>query len=262
MDRIARDGVAFRQAYAAQPSSLRPARSSWPTGRTPLEHGVLINAAPIDPQMPDLGQWLRKHGGYHTAYSGKWHIPARDVRESFDLLHPRLGMGEIGDGDVSGRSRLPAQPDQRRAVLPLCRIPQPARLLLHLRRQRRGGASSASRPKSRASCRPCRRTSIRSCHGFPASKRKRVGGWSELDWRYYIYSCYRQTEMADAHVGLVYTLSRALTLRGQHAVCLCLRPRRGNGPPRARAQELPGRRVRRVPTIGEARRPSGPTKAV
>ena len=39
-------------------------------------------------------------------------------------------------------------------------------------------------------------------------QRGRVGGWSELDWRYYIYSCYRQTEMADAHVGLVYDALR------------------------------------------------------
>lgn len=31
----------------------------------------------------------------------------------------------------------------------------------------------------------------------------RVGAWTELDWRYYIYCCYRQTEMADAHAGLV-----------------------------------------------------------
>ena len=35
-----------------------------------------------------------------------------------------------------------------------------------------------------------------------------MGQWTELDWRYYIYSCYRQTEMADAHVGLVYDALR------------------------------------------------------
>ena len=203
MDRIARDGVAFRKAYAAQPVCC-PARASWYTGRTPLEHGVLINAAPIDQQMPDLGQWLRKHGGYDTPYAGKWHIPARDVRESFDLLHPGTGMGEIGDGDV-------------------------ARAAVAFLRNRRGDDPfflSVGFLNPHDCCYTCGANGGVGKFGFAREieselpplpenfdpdlpwlsdeQRERVGGWSELDWRYYIYSCYRQTEMADAHVGLVY----------------------------------------------------------
>ncbi|MCB1020847.1 MAG: sulfatase-like hydrolase/transferase [Acidobacteria bacterium] len=203
MDGIARDGVAFRQAYAAQPVCC-PARSSWFTGRTPLEHGVLINAAPIDQQMPDLGQWLRKHGGYHTAYAGKWHIPARDVRESFDLLHPGMGMGEVGDGDV-GRAAA--------AFLRNRTSDEPFFLSVGFLNPHdccytcgaNGGVGKfgfASEIESKLP--PLPPNFDPKLPWLSGEQRKRVGGWSELDWRYYIYSCYRQTEMADAHVGLVY----------------------------------------------------------
>lgn len=203
MDRIARDGVAFRQAYAAQPVCC-PARSSWYTGRTPLEHGVLINAAPIDQRMPDLGQWLRKHGAYSVPYAGKWHVPARDVRESFDLLHPGTGMGEIGDGDV-GRAAV--------AFLRNRIGDRPFFLSVGFLNPHdccytcgaNGGVGKFGfAPEIEKRLPPLPANFDPELPWLSAEQKRRVGDWSETDWRYYIYSCYRQTEMADAHVGLVY----------------------------------------------------------
>ena len=203
MDRIARDGVAFRQAYAAQPVCC-PARASWYTGRTPLEHGVLINAAPIDQEMPDLGQWLSRHCDYDTPYAGKWHIPARDVRQSFDLLHPGTGMGEIGDGDV-GRAAV--------AFLRNRKCDKPFFLSVGFLNPHdccytcgaSGGVGKFGfAAEIEMDLPPLPENFDPELPWLSAEQRQRVGDWSELDWRYYIYSCYRQTEMADAHVGLVY----------------------------------------------------------
>lgn len=203
MDRIAADGVAFRRAYAAQPVCC-PARASWFTGRTPLEHGVLINSAPIDQQMPDLGQWLRRHGDYDAVYAGKWHIPARDVRKSFDLLHPGTGMGEIGDGDVGRaaaaflRNRTGDKPFFLSAGF---LNPHDCCFTCGARG---GVAKLGFAPEIENELPPLPPNFDPDLPWLSPSQRARVGDWSELDWRYYIYSCYRQTEMADAHVGLVY----------------------------------------------------------
>ncbi|MBI1353807.1 MAG: sulfatase-like hydrolase/transferase [Acidobacteria bacterium] len=207
IDRLAADGVSFRRAYAAQPVCC-PARSSWFTGRTPLEHGVLMNAVPIDPALPDLGQWLRRHGGYETVYAGKWHIPGRAVTDSFDLLHPGTGMGEIGDGDV-GRAAA--------AFLSRRTSDQPFFLSVGFLNPHdccyscgaNGGVGKFGfAPEIADELPPLPKNFDPALPWLSREQRSRVGDWTELDWRYYIYSCYRQTEMADAHVGLVYDALR------------------------------------------------------
>ena len=64
------------------------------------EHGVVVNGYPMDPNIPDLGQWLRKEN-YDCVYTGKWHVSGRELPESFDILQPQHGMGEINDGNVA-----------------------------------------------------------------------------------------------------------------------------------------------------------------
>ena len=203
IDRLVGDGVSFRRAYAAQPVCC-PARASWFTGRTPLEHGVLTNAVPINPALPDLGQWLRQHGEYDTVYAGKWHIPGRNVADSFDYLHPGTGVGEIGDGDV-GRAAT--------AFLKLRNSERPFFLSVGFLNPHdccytcgaAGGVGKFEYASAIASELPPLPDNFDpDLPWLSGEQRGRVGHWSELDWRYYIYSCYRQTEMADAHVGLVY----------------------------------------------------------
>lgn len=203
IDRLAGDGISFRRSYAAQPVCC-PARASWYTGRSPLEHGVLTNAVPINPDIPDLGQWLREHGDYHTAYAGKWHIPGRNVAGSFDYLHPGTGMGEIGDGDV-GRAAA--------AFLARRESDHPFFLSVGFLNPHDccytcgagGGVGKFGyAPAIASELPPLPANFDPDLPWLSDEQRGRVGHWTELDWRYYIYSCYRQTEMADAHVGLVY----------------------------------------------------------
>ena len=39
---------------------------------------------------------------------------------------------------------------------------------------------------------------------LPPNQRHRVSHWTDADWQYYIYQCYRMVETADAQIGLIY----------------------------------------------------------
>ena len=96
MDRLAARGISFTKSYSANPVCC-PARASWFTGRHTPENGVVTNGANMVPTMPDLGQWLNKNG-YNAYYSGKWHIPGRDVAQSFHHICPDpRNTAETGD---------------------------------------------------------------------------------------------------------------------------------------------------------------------
>lgn len=76
MDRIAREGVQFLNAYSACPVSV-PARTSILTGRTIFNTKVLGNndiESDSIPQIPTFDQVLSANG-YRTEYYGKWHAP-------------------------------------------------------------------------------------------------------------------------------------------------------------------------------------------
>ncbi|MCX6309244.1 MAG: sulfatase-like hydrolase/transferase [Bacteroidia bacterium] len=76
MDRIAREGVQFMNAYSACPVSV-PARSTILTGRTIFNTKVLGNndiESDSIPNIPTFDQVLSANG-YHTEYYGKWHVP-------------------------------------------------------------------------------------------------------------------------------------------------------------------------------------------
>ena len=94
MDRLAARGISFATSYSANPVCC-PARASWFTGRYTPENGVMNNGSRLVSSMPDLGQWLNNYNAY---YSGKWHIPGRDVAQSFTYIcdHPR-NTAETGD---------------------------------------------------------------------------------------------------------------------------------------------------------------------
>lgn len=73
MDSLAADGVRFEKAYVSQPLCI-PQRCSWYTGLMPHEHGVTFNIRDrLKAASPMMGQIFRD-AGYHTGYSGKWHI--------------------------------------------------------------------------------------------------------------------------------------------------------------------------------------------
>jgi arylsulfatase A-like enzyme len=111
VDRLAKDGVRFTQAYAAchvcsptRASILTgkyPARlqmTDWLPGRKEFPFQKLQNAR-IRQQLPDgevtLAEALRKQG-YATGHFGKWHLgeePSGPLKHGFDVQVPRWNKG-------------------------------------------------------------------------------------------------------------------------------------------------------------------------
>lgn len=83
LDALARRGMRFTQSYCTAPI-CGPSRSSMITSRMPHETGVDFNGATPDPSTPNLGHIFRK-AGYHTTWSGKWHLPQSYIRKGEEM---------------------------------------------------------------------------------------------------------------------------------------------------------------------------------
>ncbi|HUT34248.1 MAG TPA: sulfatase-like hydrolase/transferase [Planctomycetota bacterium] len=209
MDRLVRRGTAFLQSHSADPVCC-PARASWFTGRPPAENGVVLNEVPIVGTMPDLGQWLRREG-YEAVYAGKWHIPGRDVRQSFLTLPGGSGQGEHADAAVSRacqgylRNRKGARP-----FFLVAGFLQPHDICYWLR-QHATDPGELPYPELADKLPPLppnfefdpREPEVIRKRRPSAASPERPRNWSPLHWRYYIWSYYRHVEMADAEVGRV-----------------------------------------------------------
>ncbi len=91
MDRLARRGVRFANAYCALPLS-GPSRAAMFTGIMPSQCGMLENETPLPDslQTRTLGN-LMEQAGYRGVYAGKWHVntnalPA-DKAFGFEKIH-------------------------------------------------------------------------------------------------------------------------------------------------------------------------------
>lgn len=79
LDRLAREGVFFKNAYT-QCAVCAPARASILTGCTVENHGILTNELSTSSKkdgrmlMPTYDELLSQNG-YHCEYYGKWHSP-------------------------------------------------------------------------------------------------------------------------------------------------------------------------------------------
>ncbi len=195
LDRIVADGYSFMESVSAMPQCC-PARASWFTGRMSTEHGVIVNSYAIDPELPDLGQWLREHGDYETVHAGKWHVSGRDCAKSFDILHGSQ-QGEEGDSAVA-RS-VTAYLKNREGDKPFFLVaglmnPHDCCFIGQV-----GKFGLASKMKEPLPPLP---------GNFDYEKRaSNQGGqknWSEQDWQYYIYHYYRLVEMVDHEIGRIY----------------------------------------------------------
>jgi len=99
IDRLVKQGTSFMQSYSTDPVCC-PARASWWTGAYSSEHGVVVNGTPCHADMPDLSRLLQE-AGYNTYFSGKWHVPGKQVRKLFHVLHEGSWWGELTDTEVS-----------------------------------------------------------------------------------------------------------------------------------------------------------------
>ena len=72
LDRLAREGVRFTQAYTSYPLCC-PFRASLFTGKYATSHGMVANHYPIALGQTFLPQVMRENG-YATCWVGKWHL--------------------------------------------------------------------------------------------------------------------------------------------------------------------------------------------
>lgn len=118
IDRLAREGISFRQFNVLSPV-CSPSRVAAITGQFPSRYSILhalmspeVNrrtgqADWLDPKAPTLFRFL-KAAGYRTAHVGKWHMGKAsdapqmsaygvDVSTVYHGPGPQLGKGEVGD---------------------------------------------------------------------------------------------------------------------------------------------------------------------
>lgn len=97
MDRMAREGVYFRQAIASV-SQCHPVRASLLTGLPTFHHGVYsiqFQAPGVEETLcrrPTVASLLRD-AGYRTVTAGKWHVPAPAWECGFDEARSWLPHG-------------------------------------------------------------------------------------------------------------------------------------------------------------------------
>jgi len=207
MDRLLASGTTFRNAYSANPVCC-PCRSTWYTGRCSSETGVVLNQYPLRSDLPDLGQWLGPKG-YLPVYAGKWHIPQRNVKQSFRVLSTGAGLGEQCDAPVSRAAEafLREYDGDKPFFLNLGFI-QPHDIChwiaLHktpIEQVPFAGVEDQLPPL------PDNFTfDPKEPETFLKVKRpanSKTPDWTELHWRYYLWSYYRHVEMVDAEIGRV-----------------------------------------------------------
>jgi len=107
IDRIGREGVWFKNAFAVTPL-CSPSRASFLTGLYAHQHRVINNdKLGIDVAGFNLLTWPRqlREAGYETAFIGKWHMGFDDSRRpGFDRWLGFKGQGMYIDGVVNDDS--------------------------------------------------------------------------------------------------------------------------------------------------------------
>jgi len=98
IDRVAREGVRFLNAFATTPL-CSPSRASILTGQYAHTHGIVDNTArdAASHSLPTIAVPLQ-HAGYRTAFFGKWHMGNDDSpRPGFTHWVAMRGQGEALD---------------------------------------------------------------------------------------------------------------------------------------------------------------------
>ncbi|MBI1787864.1 MAG: sulfatase [Acidobacteria bacterium] len=101
LDRIAREGARFRNAFVTTPL-CSPSRASFLTGLYAHHHGVIDNTArdALSHRLKTFPQQLQR-AGYETGYIGKWHMGNDETRRpGFDYWVSFKGQGRYLDPEL------------------------------------------------------------------------------------------------------------------------------------------------------------------
>ena len=232
IDALYRNGTSFRRSYCTDPVCAA-ARSSWATGLYTSETGIPFNGGHLHPGIRDLGQVL-SDGGYKAFHCGKWHVPGRNVRESFQTLY--YGRRNIGAGGAAYYDSasthavadfLTNYDGDEPFYLQIGYVdPHDVCEYLHNHEEKRipnpveqGIVSEDVLPplpenfdydeRETVLHRVCRRVDDALIH---AAILKGIRNWNELHWRYLRWNYYRFIEKVDAEIGRVLALLRETSL--------------------------------------------------
>jgi len=203
MDRLVRAGVSFSESYCTNPL-CSPSRSSLFTGRMPSETGVITNNVGIPASIPNMGQWFGQHG-YECVYSGKWHLwhPQPYEIPGFKVLPTGMNTrGAIGDSVTSRVCR--GYIMNRTASKPFLLVAsflQPHDICGWVS-QHANAPDVLPYPEIAYELPPLPGNFDYDPHA-PFNARNHQGRikWSKQQWRYYLWSYFRQVEMVDAEIG-------------------------------------------------------------
>jgi arylsulfatase A-like enzyme len=96
MDRLAREGARFTNAFSTTPL-CSPSRASFLTGQYAHTHGIVDNTSRSSHDLPTFPRELQQHG-YRTGFFGKWHMGNDDSpRPGFTRWVAMPGQGEALD---------------------------------------------------------------------------------------------------------------------------------------------------------------------
>ena len=204
LDRLADGGVSFLESHSTDPV-CSPARSSIFTGRMPTETGVITNGRPIHASVPNMGQWLHE-AGYETVYCGKWHLPEGYATKmpGFTVLPVGGGQGDLIDGAVSRSCEAYLKNRSKdKPFLLAASFMQPHDICHWAIKGKELVPEEPAFPQieGRLPELPPNHTARPRAPKELASRL--YEGFSDAQWRYYLYIYYRQIEMLDAEVGRV-----------------------------------------------------------
>ncbi len=228
IDLLHQNGTSFKNSYCTDPVCAA-ARSSWATGLYTSETGVPFNGGQLHPEIPDIGQVLNA-GGYRVFHCGKWHVPGRDVRNSFEVLY--YGNDHIGAGGAAYYDSasthavvdfLTNYDGNEPFYLQIGFVdPHDVCEYLHNHEEKsipnpveQGILSEDELPplpdnfnydeRETVLNRVCRRVEDALIHSRILNA---VHSWDELHWRYFRWNYYRFIEKVDAEIGRVLSILR------------------------------------------------------
>lgn len=226
IDLLHRNGTSFKKSYCTDPVCAA-ARSSWATGLYTSETGVPFNGGQLHAEISDIGQVLSA-GGYRVFHCGKWHVPGRNVRESFETVY--YGQRNIGAGGAAYYDSasthavadfLTSYDSDEPFYLQIGYVdPHDVCEYLHNHEEKsipnfleQGILTEDELPplpenfnydeRETVLHRVCRRVDDALIH---ARILKAVRGWDEFHWRYFRWNYYRFIEKVDAEIGRVLSL--------------------------------------------------------